>query len=148
VRRRSGTLKAKALLDRADDGFELWETRINGPIPASVDVWRDALALLGAEGEATTLAASPTADHVCALLGQGATGLTGVELVKDRVFYRLGPAQLEVTEVSAGGQVLQSVAFESPDLGAARDIRRLVAADALGRPENYVSLCQRLAEAR
>jgi hypothetical protein len=148
VRARTESVKIRELLYRAEDGFELWRTPIDARLPAPAQIWRDVVARLSVQRDADRLATlSDPRDAVAGLCG--ATGdVRCVEVGKERVFFPMPPAHVELAEVVVAEGVFHSVAFESPDLALARSLRAEFHGIDLGAPVNYVGFCSRIASGR
>jgi hypothetical protein len=133
VRRRTGTVKLKALVERLGDGFELWRTEVDSTLPAP----RWAAELLAAEvpgGDAA--AATSDVDELLVRLCDGG-GVRCVTVTKSRAFFDEGDARIEMASVRLGRDPVVSLAVESPDLAKARSAQAMLRADDLGATESY-----------
>jgi hypothetical protein len=140
LRRKTGTLKLKRMVDRTADGFELWTTVLDCRLPASRQAWETALSWVGVEADPLPLVACRTPDEAIAALTRAAPGFVSVETVKHRLFYReSGDTRMESARVDIAGTPFATVVFESNELARARALRNRFGV-ALERPENYVAL--------
>jgi hypothetical protein len=144
VRARTASVKVRELVERADDGFELWRTPINAALPAPAAIWTDVASRLSVERDASRLAALSDPHAVAAALCE-AGDVRCLEVGKERVFFRRQEGHVELAEVTVPEGVFRSVAFESPHLAFARSLRAELEGAELGRPENYVRFCLRMA---
>lgn len=144
IRSGTATVKIKELVEHEDDGFELWRTSIDAPLPASRETWDAIARVLSVRIDTAHVApASEPGEALDALRGS-ASAVRDVEVMKERTSFAADAAQVEVADVTVGGTRLQSIAFESTDLAAARSLRSRLGGRELGSPENYVDLCRRI----
>lgn len=139
------TVKVKELIEREDDGFELWQTSVDAQLPVDRETWE--LVGRAASLDLDTARLGATSHHgeaLDVLRDSAAASARFVDVVKRRTSFPSESASVEVAEVSVAHVDLESVAFESPDLGAARSLRSRVVEDDLGAPENYVAVCRRI----
>ncbi len=148
-RKQKPSIKIKVLLERKDDGFELWHTEFESALPVLVEVWDDLLPRLRVEGDSQLLAGYSDPDDVVKALCKVRSNLAYVETEKRRIKYESETATLDVAHVrirtNVTATVLHSVGFESSDLARARELHGQLWADDLGSAENYVSVCSRVA---
>ncbi len=146
VRDRTSTLKVKTLLDAEADGFELWRTEAETPLPAPPEAWAQALGYAGTEADPDTepdlglLASTTTAQESASALARRLAAGSVIEVIKRRRAFDIGTARLETAEVSIGDWVRRSVSFESADLKAVRRLRERFDTSGLGPPTNYVDM--------
>ena len=145
VRWRTRTLKVKQLVERADDGFELWRTRLITRLPIARRTWDEIAETLSLEVDKARLAGASDPEEVIVALCNSASAVGCADVVKERSSFGGPSAHVELAEVIVAESTLRSVAFESADLTAARALRSKLAEDRLGTPENYVALCRRIA---
>ena len=128
------------MLEREDDGFELWRTQLESVLPAPVRIWRQVLTWLDVDADPALLAGCSTPDEALAAMRGAAANLACVETSKRRTFYQASPAaRIEVGRITIGAAALSTVVFESRELAEARALRGQFAGELAG-PENYVGL--------
>lgn len=147
LRRRPSTIKIKVRLECLDDGFEHWRTELDSSLPASIETWNEILALLHIRADIKTFLACSDPDCVIGALRGATKKLVYVEALKQRSFYwASSEAKIEVAQVTIGALTLGSVVFESKVLAQARALRDQFVGE-FDKPENYVSLISRVADA-
>jgi len=146
VRKRTGSIKLKVMLDRKEDGLERWRTELNPELklPAPAEEWPSLLDRLKIKGDIQLLSRCKDFDQVVKALCSTDSNLTCVKTSKSRIFYEGSSARIEVAKVTIGTIGLHSVGFESPNLARARAIRDQFLADDLGTPINYMTMCLRI----
>jgi hypothetical protein len=147
VRARTRSVKVKELVERTDDGFELWRTAMDARLPASAQVWTDVASRLSVELDASPIS---TLDEPRAVVSTlcAAGDVRCVELGKERVFFPSSSGHVEVAEIAVSEGAFQTVAFESLDLAPARSLRAALGETDLGPPQNYVAFCSLIAASR
>jgi hypothetical protein len=144
IRWRRGRVKVKELVEREDDGFELWRTTADVRLPAGPDVWDEVARVLSLQLDTARLGAASHPAGVLEALRRSTDVIRHVEMTKERTSFAAGSAEVEVAALTLAGTALESIAFESADLAAARRLRSRLAEPGLGEPENYVNLCWRM----
>lgn len=118
---RADLLDVKVLVD-VRDGFEQWTVHGKAEFPVDAAVLTDDLfPLLGVAPalDRKTYSLSELVDEVV----EPHPDLAAVDVTKRRQMYSADACQAEVSEVSIGDRVLQTVAIESTDLDALREVR-------------------------
>jgi len=144
IRSRTRTLKVKELADQTDDGFELWRTRSDMPLPAASDTWEDVASRLSIELDTSFLATLSHPRNIVEALCGAMQGVRCLHVRKNRTSFVAPRAELEVVKIVVAGRAFQSIAFESRLLSCARSLRTHMEATTHGTPENYVAFCSRI----
>ena len=144
IRSTSATVKLKELIRREDDGFELWRTGVDARLPASRQAWDEIARTLSVELDTARLETISDPADALAALRESAEDVRCVDVVKNRTAFPSDSASVEHADVTVALVKLESVAFESSDLAAARSLRWHLGEEGLGVPESYVDLCRRI----
>jgi exopolyphosphatase/guanosine-5'-triphosphate,3'-diphosphate pyrophosphatase len=106
VKVRGGRLDVK-VLDRVEDGLQLWRPVVKAEFPLDEDAAAEAAQALGVPGRATTLAEL-----------QALPGVRALEVHKRREHFTVGRALAERAELRTAAGVAMTVAVESEDPAA------------------------------
>ncbi len=106
VKVRGGRLDVK-VLDRVEDGLQLWRPVVKAEFPLDDDAAAEAARALGVTGGATTLAEL-----------QALPGVRALEVHKRREHFTIGGAMAERSELRTPAGVVMTVAVESEDPAA------------------------------
>jgi exopolyphosphatase/guanosine-5'-triphosphate,3'-diphosphate pyrophosphatase len=135
IKIRDDLLEAKRLEQRDETGLELWRPVLSAafPLPAALVV--EALQVLHVPLPSSSQGADNPAAFLDACLAQEPR-LRAVRVYKARTLYRLGVCRAEITDVTAAGRTLRSLAIESESRHAV--VAELKAMGLAGRPnQNY-----------
>jgi len=120
---RADLLDIKRLVD-VRDGFEQWTVHRKVGFPVDVRELADDLCpLLGVAPSSLDREAYSVAELVDEVV-EPHPDLAAVDLTKRRQMYTVDPCSAEVSQVRVQGRAIQTVAIESTDLDALREVRR------------------------
>jgi hypothetical protein len=140
LRRRTSRIKLKRMIDCEDDGFELWRTELDCPLPAPAQAWTKLLSWLRVKSDARTFLACSTPEEAIEAMRGAVASFVCVMAFKHRLFYAASPiTRIEAGQVEISGTRLSTVVFESTSLNEARALRDQFACE-LETPDNYVGL--------
>jgi exopolyphosphatase/guanosine-5'-triphosphate,3'-diphosphate pyrophosphatase len=135
VKIRDDRLEVKCLEERDESGLELWRPVLSAVFPMPAALVGEALQLLHVPVSSSVPDAADPAAFLDACLALGPR-LRAVRVHKSRTLYRLGACRAEITDVSAAGRALRTLAVESENPQAV--IAELNAMGLAGRPnQNY-----------
>jgi exopolyphosphatase/guanosine-5'-triphosphate,3'-diphosphate pyrophosphatase len=132
---RDDRLEVKCLEERDASGLELWRPVLSAVFPLQAAIVGEALQLLHVPVSSSLADAADLAAFLDACLAQGPR-LRAVRVHKSRILYRLGACRAEITDVSADGRSLRTLAVESESPQAV--VAELNLMGLVGRPnQNY-----------
>lgn len=138
------SIKLRVRHKHEPDGFELWHTEFVEKLPAPVEIWSKALAMLNAQCDIEKLSGCSEPNEIETLLARENQDLLCKETWKRRRRYSGPQGDVEVARVTIDSIIdsYYSVSFESraPDPAGIRAIRDKLLTDDLGNPTNYVEL--------
>lgn len=120
---RADLLDIKRLVD-VRDGFEQWTVHRKVGFPVDVrELADDLFPLLGVAPSSLDREAYSLSELVDEVV-EPHPDLAAVDLTKRRRMYAVDPCSAELSQVSVQGRAIQTVAIESTDLDALREVRR------------------------
>jgi hypothetical protein len=145
VRHRENLLKLKTLVERTDDGFELWRTEFDAPLPAGPERFGEVLDLLGTDGSPERLGAAAGAGEVVEVLEEICDPSQLVAVHKSRHLFQRGTCCVDEVRFRTGGHTYRSLGVEGSRLDDVRSLVQDLGQHRLGSPRNYTEF---LAERR
>ena len=143
LRRRSNALKLKRLCGRSSEGFELWRTEFDVPLPVGRAISVRTLGLLRAGGLIDTLSVAATTDEALEIVSTVFPSDRIVEARKWRRIHQGRSCLVDDVRFQVSGSAFWSIGVESASAPALRTLVSELAADRLGEPRNYMQFLYR-----
>ncbi len=141
------SIKLRVRHRHEDDGFELWHTEFVEKLPAPVEAWSKAIALLNVKCNLKELSSCSEPNEIETLLAKGNRNLLCKKTWKRRWRYSGPQGDVEVARVIIDSIIdsCYSVSFESnaSDRARIRTMRDELLTDELRTPTNYVEMLRR-----